>query len=423
MNIYTVTQVNMYIKALLDEVQLVQSIYISGEISNFKHYYQSGHMYFTIKDEKSQLKCVMFSSDNSRLRFEPQNGMKVICFGKLGVYERDGVYQLYVRDMQPKGTGELQIAFEQLKQKLEAEGLFDERYKKPIPKYPEKIGIASSNMGAAKEDMKSVISRRFPLCEVISLHTIVQGENAPADIADSIRRLDKMGVDTIIVGRGGGSIEELWAFNTEEVARAVFECNTPIISAVGHETDYTICDFVADLRAPTPTAAAELAVPDMAMIKTYLDNAISRSTISINNCIDSRRQSLGSLVNSYVLKKPTAMYEIKEQNLDFLIDRINKEMKIILDNTRVRLFKVSNSYILTNPDILYKFKMQGLEHLINKLDVLNPMNTLKRGYAIVKKDDKVVSDLKKVQIDDNINIEVKSGMINAKVLEVKYGKE
>ena len=252
---------------------------------------------------------------------------------------------------------------------------------------------------------------------------MVQGVDAAKDIVRNIELANTYDIDTLIVGRGGGSIEDLWPFNEEIVARAIYNSQVPVISAVGHEIDFTIADFVADLRAPTPTAAAELAVPDMATIKTYLDNAISRSTISINSCIDSRKQGLGSLINSYVLKKPTAMYEIKEQNLDFLIDRINKEMKIILDNTRVRLFKVSNSYILTNPDILYKFKMQGLEHLINKLDVLNPMNTLKRGYAIVKKDNKVVSDLKKIQIDDNINIEVKNGMINAKVLEVKYGEE
>ena len=250
---------------------------------------------------------------------------------------------------------------------------------------------------------------------------------AANDIANKIRLAnslkDELKLDTLIVGRGGGSLEDLWPFNEEIVARAIYDSKVPVISAVGHEIDFTIADFVADLRAPTPTAAAELAVPDMATIKTYLDNVRSRSTISINSYIDMRKQSLGSLINSYVLKKPTAMYEIKEQNLDFLIDRLNKEMKLVLDNTRIRLFKASNSYVLTNPDILYKFKMQGLEHLINKLEVLNPMNTLKRGYAIVKKDDKVVSDIKKISQDDVINIEVKDGIINTKVLEVKYGKE
>ncbi|MDD6356427.1 MAG: exodeoxyribonuclease VII large subunit [Oscillospiraceae bacterium] len=396
MNIYTVTQVNMYIKALLDEVQLVQSIYISGEISNFKHYYQSGHMYFTIKDEKSQLKCVMFSSDNSRLRFEPQNGMKVICFGKLGVYERDGVYQLYVRDMQPKGTGELQIAFEQLKQKLEAEGLFDERHKKPIPKYPEKIGIASSNMGAAKEDMKSVISRRFPLCEVISLHTIVQGENAPADIADSICRLDKMGVDTIIVGRGGGSIEELWAFNTEEVARAVFECNTPIISAVGHETDYTICDFVADLRAPTPSAAAELAVPDITSERMNINNFEITLESLINNIIVSKKAELDALIKNSALMDSDKFFD----NISAKLNEYDYKMKTAV------------SSVVTK-------KESRLLQLASMINALSPLAVMSRGYAIVSKDKNTVDSANLLKKGETIQIDFSDGEVNAVVSEVK----
>lgn len=396
MNIYTVTQVNMYIKALLDEVQLVQSIYISGEISNFKHYYQSGHMYFTIKDEKSQLKCVMFSSDNSRLRFEPQNGMKVICFGKLGVYERDGVYQLYVRDMQPKGTGELQIAFEQLKQKLEAEGLFDERHKKPIPKYPEKIGIASSNMGAAKEDMKSVISRRFPLCEVISLHTIVQGENAPADIADSIRRLDKMGVDTIIVGRGGGSIEELWAFNTEEVARSVFECNTPIISAVGHETDYTICDFVADLRAPTPSAAAELAVPEITSERMNINNFEITLESLINNIIVSKKAELDALIKNSALMDSDKFFD----NISAKLNEYDYKMKTAV------------SSVVTK-------KESRLLQLASMLNALSPLAVMSRGYAIVSKDKNTVDSANLLKKGETIQIDFSDGEVNAVVSEVK----
>lgn len=386
----------MYIKALLDEVQLVQSIYISGEISNFKHYYQSGHMYFTIKDEKSQLKCVMFSSDNSRLRFEPQNGMKVVCFGKLGVYERDGVYQLYVRDMQPKGTGELQIAFEQLKQKLEAEGLFDEKYKKHIPKYPEKIGIASSNMGAAKEDMKSVISRRFPLCEVISLHTIVQGENAPADIADSIRRLDKMGVDTIIVGRGGGSIEELWAFNTEKVARAVFECNTPIISAVGHETDYTICDFVADLRAPTPSAAAELAVPDITSERMNINNFEITLESLINNIIVSKKTELDSLIKNSALMDSDKFFN----NISAKLNEYDYKMKTAV------------SSVVTK-------KESRLLQLASMLNALSPLAVMSRGYAIVSKDKSTVDSAILLKKGETIQIDFSDGEVNAVVSEVK----
>ena len=421
-NYITIGEINRYLKDLFDNDRNLQEVYLKGEISNFKAHTR-GHFYFTLKDDTSRINAVMFSYRASSLKFVPSDGMKVLVKGKVSVYEATGAYQIYVDEMQEDGIGNLYIEFEKLKKKLAAEGLFDKDKKKRIPKVPRRIGIVTASTGAAIRDILTTIKRRFPICETILFPSLVQGTEAAKDIVKNIELANTYDIDTLIVGRGGGSIEDLWPFNEEIVARAIYNSRVPVISAVGHEIDFTIADFVADLRAPTPTAAAELAVPDMAMIKTYLDNAISRSTISINNCIDSRRQSLGSLVNSYVLKKPTAMYEIKEQNLDFLIDRINKEMKIILDNTRVRLFKVSNSYVLTNPDILYKFKMQGLEHLINKLEVLNPMNTLKRGYAIVKKDDKVVSDLKKVQIDDNINIEVKSGMINAKVLEVKYGKE
>ena len=325
--------------------------------------------------------------------------------------------------MSEDGVGNLYIEFEKLKKKLAAEGLFDQDKKKKIPKAPRRIGIVTASTGAAIRDILTTIKRRFPICETILFPSLVQGADAAKDIVKNIELANTYDIDTLIVGRGGGSIEDLWPFNEEIVARAIYNSKVPVISAVGHEIDFTIADFVADLRAPTPTAAAELAVPNIDTIKTYLDNVVSRSTISINSYIDTRRQSLNSLINSYVLKKPTAMYEIKEQSLDFLIDKLNKEMKLILDNTRVRLNKNINSYVLTNPEILYKFKEQGLAHLINKLEVLNPMNTIKRGYAIVKMDDKVLSDIKKVKNDDMININLKDGMINAKVLEVKYGKE
>jgi len=252
--------------------------------------------------------------------------------------------------------------------------------------------------------------------------SLVQGENAKEDIVKNIKLANTYDIDTLIVGRGGGSIEDLWAFNEEIVARAIYESNVPVISAVGHEIDFTIADFVADLRAPTPTAAAELAVPNMDTINNYLETVVSRSTISINNYIDTRRQSLTSLVSSYVLKKPTALYEIKEQNLDFLIDNLNKEIKKVLESNKVRLNKVTSSYVITNPDIIYKYKVQQIEHIINKLDVLNPMNTLKRGYSIVKKEDKVVSDINNINIDDVLNINIKNGNINARVIEVNDGK-
>ena len=420
-NYITIGALNKYLKNLFDRDTNLQEVYLKAEISNFKAHTR-GHLYFTLKDETSRINAVMFSYNVSKLKFKPIDGMKVLVKGKISVYEATGSYQIYVEEMDQDGLGNLYIEFEKLKKKLASEGLFDQDKKKKIPKVPRKIGIVTASTGAAIKDILTTIKRRFPICETILFPSLVQGGDAAKDIVKNIELANTYDIDTLIVGRGGGSIEDLWPFNEEIVARAIYESKIPVISAVGHEIDFTIADFVADLRAPTPTAAAELAVPNIETINNYLETVISRSTISINNYIDSRKQVLSGLVSSYVLKKPTAMYEIKEQNLDFLIDNLNKEIKKILDNNRIRLYKVASSYVLTNPDIMYKFKMQNLEHIINKLDVLNPMNTLKRGYSIVKKDDKVISDIKSVYVDDMINVSVKNGIINAKVVEVNDGK-
>ena len=420
-NYITIGALNKYLKNLFDNDKNLQEVYLKAEISNFKAHTR-GHLYFTLKDETSRINAVMFSYNVSKLKFKPVDGMKVLVKGKISVYEATGAYQIYVEEMDQDGLGNLYIEFEKLKKKLATEGLFDQDKKKKIPKVPKKIGIVTASTGAAIKDILTTIKRRFPICETILFPSLVQGVDAAKDIVKNIELANTYDIDTLIVGRGGGSIEDLWPFNEEIVARAIYDSKVPVISAVGHEIDFTIADFVADLRAPTPTAAAELAVPNIETINTYLENVMSRSTISINNYIDSRKQVLGGLVNSYVLKKPTAMYEIKEQNLDFLIDNLNKEIRKIVDNNRIRLYKVASSYVLTNPDIMYKFKMQNLEHIINKLDVLNPMNTLKRGYSIVKKDDKVISDIKKIKVDDMININIKNGIVNAKVVEVNNGK-
>ena len=420
-NYITIGALNKYLKNLFDRDSNLQEVYLKAEISNFKAHTR-GHLYFTLKDETSRINAVMFSYNVSKLKFKPVDGMKVLVKGKNSVYEATGSYQIYVEDMDQDGLGNLYIEFEKLKKKLASEGLFDQDKKKRIPKVPKRIGIVTASTGAAIKDILTTIKRRFPVCETILFPSVVQGVDAAKDIVKNIELANTYDIDTLIVGRGGGSIEDLWPFNEEIVARAIYESSVPVISAVGHEIDFTIADFVADLRAPTPTAAAELAVPNIETINTYLENVISRSTISLNNYIDSKKQILSGLVSSYVLKKSTAMYEIKEQNLDFLIDNLNKEIRKILDNNRIRLYKVASSYVLTNPDIMYKFKMQNLEHIINKLDVLNPMNTLKRGYSIVKKDNKVISDIKNVNIDDVINISIKDGIINAKVLEVNNGK-
>ena len=413
----TISELNHYIKGVMDDNIFLNKVYLKGEISNFKAHTR-GHLYFTLKDEGSRLNAVMFSYQTGGLKFEPANGMKVLVCGKISVYEATGSYQIYVESMEQDGLGNLYIEFEKLKKKLAAEGLFDPAKKQKIPKVPKKIGIVTASTGAAIRDILTTIKRRYPICETILFPALVQGNDAARDIVKKIEIANTYDIDTLIVGRGGGSIEDLWPFNEEIVARAIYNSRVPVISAVGHEIDFTIADFVADLRAPTPTAAAELAVPNIDTINTYLENAINRSTLSINNLIDNRRQTLTSFMTSYVLKKPTAMYEIKEQNLDFLIDKLNKEMKTILDSVNIRLFKSVNSYVMTNPDILYKYKEQNLEHIVNKLEMLNPMNTLKRGYAIIKKDEKVISDSQKLEKDDIINVALRDGKINAKVLEV-----
>jgi len=417
----TISELNHYIKGIMDDNTFLNKVYLKGEISNFKAHTR-GHLYFTLKDETSRLNAVMFSYQANGLKFNPVDGMKVLVCGKISVYEATGAYQIYVEDMQEDGLGNLYIEFEKLKKKLAAEGLFDQEKKKAIPKTPRRVGIVTASTGAAIRDILTTIKRRYPICETILFPSLVQGADAAKDIVKKIEIANTYDIDTLIVGRGGGSIEDLWPFNEEIVARAIYDSKVPVISAVGHEIDFTIADFVADLRAPTPTAAAELAVPNIDTINTYLKNAVNRSTLSINNYIDSKSQLLKSFMSSYILKKPTAMYEVKEQNLDFLIDRLQKEIKIIFENNRIRLYKSVNSYVLTNPEILYKFKNQKLEHIINKLDVLNPMNTLKRGYAIVKKDNKVISDRKNIKKDDIIDINIKDGIINAKVVEVSNGK-
>jgi len=420
-NYMTIGALNKYLKNLFDGDPNLQEVYLKAEISNFKAHTR-GHLYFTLKDETSRINAVMFSYNVSKLKFKPIDGMKVLVKGKITVYEATGAYQIYVEEMDQDGLGNLYIEFEKLKKQLASEGLFDPDKKKKIPKVPRKVGIVTASTGAAIKDILTTIKRRFPICETILFPSLVQGVDAAKDIVKNIEIANTYDIDTLIVGRGGGSIEDLWPFNEEIVARAIYESKVPVISAVGHEIDFTIADFVADLRAPTPTAAAELAVPNMETINSYLETVMTRSTVSINNYIDSKKQVLSGLVSSYVLKKPTAMYEIKEQNLDFLIDNLNKEIKKVIDNNKIRLNKTKSSYVLTNPDIMYKYKMQNLEHIINKLDVLNPMNTLKRGYSIVKKDDKVVSDIKNIKVDDIINVSVKNGIINAKVVEVNNGK-
>lgn len=396
MTVITVSQVNTYIKALLDESAPLKNICIVGEISNFLHYFRSGHMYFTLKDDKSQLKAVMFSSYAQRLKFNPEDGMRVICRGRISVYEKDGTYQLYVEDMQPDGLGGLNLAFEQLKEKLSKEGLFDSQYKKSLPQYPNKIGVATSDMGAAIEDIKNITARRYPLCELVIVPTIVQGEQAPSDIVKSLRILDSIDdIDLIIVGRGGGSIEDLCAFNTEEVARAVFNCKKPVISAVGHETDYTICDFVADLRAPTPSAAAELAVPNCENIFAYLEKARASMRLSISHITENESQRLDYLLNDSLLSNPNQYFNTRFDELDLLNKKICENFVHCVDKNKLLL-----------------------SSLAGKLDALSPLAVISRGYNIATKDNKVVKNVSSLEVDDRLRLKFSDGEAVCTVNEV-----
>ena len=420
-NYITITEINKYIKEVINEDLPLRKVYLRGEISNFKAH-SRGHYYFTLKDETSRIAAVMFSFNNKNLKFTPYDGMKVLVTGKIDVYESTGAYQIYVEDMSPDGIGALYVAFEELKKKLASEGLFDKDKKKKIRRIPSTIGIITSPTGAAIKDILTTLKRRFPICNTILFPALVQGENASIDIANKIKLANQVkdiyGIDTLIVGRGGGSLEDLWPFNEEVVARAIYASEIPVISAVGHEIDITISDYVADLRAPTPTAAAELASVDVNTITTYLNTATTRSITALNNIINNNYKRLDSIKNSYILTRPISMYEIKEQKLDMLIDNLDKSINKVLEDNKVKLFTYTNSYILNNPEMLYKYSSQKLEHIISKLEVLNPLNTLNRGYAIIKKDDKVLSSSKNINIDDIIKISLKDGEVSSKVIKV-----
>ena len=417
-NYITVGALTRYIKYKIDNDINLQEVYIKGEISNFKRH-SRGHFYFTIKDEESRISAIMFSSQTSKVAFEPVDGTKVLVKGRISVFEQTGNYQIYVSEMMEDGVGNLYALYEKLKQDLKKEGLFDELHKKKIPAIPSRVGVVTAPTGAAIRDIISTINRRFPLCEVYLFPSLVQGNEAKEDIVKKIELADTYDLDTLIVGRGGGSIEDLWAFNEEIVARAIYNCKTPVISAVGHEVDFTIADFVADIRAATPTGAAEIAVPDKSELKKLIKQLELRSSKNINNIINYNKTVLEKIKTSYILKNPMSIYEIKEQKLSNTIDKLNNFITNYLDNKTIRLNNIKTSYILKSPSKIYENKQNKYNHLIEKLEVLNPLNTLKRGYSITKKDNKVLTDIKKVKKDDKINISINNGEINAKVIKVK----
>lgn len=397
MNVLTVSQINTFIKAVFAERKELRNVYISGEISNFTHYYRSGHMYFTLKDENAQIKAVMFSSYASRLKFQPESGMNVICRGYISVYEKSGEYQLYVDDMQPDGLGALNLAYEQLKAKLFAEGVCGDDVKKPLPRYPRKIGVVTSDIGAAIEDIKNITARRWPLAKVVIAPTLVQGANAAPDIVKSIVRLDNVGdIDVIIVGRGGGSVEDLWAFNTEGVARAIINCKTPIVSAVGHETDFTICDFVADLRAPTPSAAAEIICPDIEAEIAHCENLKNMLSRLESDKIDEEMQYIADLTETSVLASSENFLNEHGDYLGELSSRFCRAFDSTLDDKE------------------NKFAM-----LLGKLNALSPLAVMQRGYAVAKESGgKIIKSVSQISANDDVKIEFADGNAVCKVCEV-----
>ena len=404
----TVSQLTKYIKYKLDNDANLQEVYLKGEISNFKAHTR-GHFYFTIKDEGSRINAVMFASSASKVKFTPEDGMKILVTGRISVYEATGGYQIYVNEMMEDGVGNLYVAFEQLKKRLASEGLFDERYKKPIPKIPERVGVITASTGAAIRDIISTINRRFPLTEVILLPSLVQGEGAKEDIVRQIKRAEDYNLDVLIVGRGGGSIEDLWAFNEEIVARAIFECPIPIISAVGHEIDFTIADFVADLRAPTPTGAAEIAVPNKTDVINYINQLNLRSRKAVGTILELKKKRLDNIKGHYILNNPLDLYSAKIQKLDYLTESLVKNYKVIIDKEKIKLNNVKTRPLFSNPLVILDKTKQKYALLLSKLDTLSPLKTLERGYGIIKLNDKAVTSIKDLKQDDLINIELKDG--------------
>ena len=412
---YTVSQINAYINKKLKFDNNLKNVYVKGEISNFKTY-SSGHSYFTLKDEKSQIPAVMFKGRKHSLKFQPEDGMKVIIKGKIEVFERDGKYQLYATTMTEDGIGALYVAFEQLKKKLKAEGLFDDAHKKEIPEYPRRIGVVTAQTGAAIRDIITTIKKRYPYCEVLIFSTLVQGDQAAGQIVRQIKHAQEFDIDTLIVGRGGGSIEDLWPFNEEIVARTIYDCKIPVISAVGHEIDWTISDYVADKRAPTPTGAAMIAVPDTNEVKFKITQLNGRLNKNMKDMISQNKTKLNHISQKQILKNPESIYEIKAMILDNLVTKLELASKKNIVENKNKLLKLENRNILRNPEEILRMKREPYLRNLDKLNVLNPLLTLKRGYTLTKLEGKVVSSVKEVKSGDKLDVEFDDGIINTRVI-------
>ncbi len=393
----TVTQVNEYVKMLIEEEIQLQDLYISAEISNFKHH-STGHMYFTLKDENSEIKAVMFRSYASRVKFRVENGMKVLVHARVGVYEKAGSYQLYVDSMQPDGIGSLYLAYEQLKAKLADEGLFDEGHKKTIPKFPKRIGVVTSPTGAAVRDIIKVSKNRCPFTDILLYPSAVQGKEAPYELVRALEYFNLLDlVDVIIIGRGGGSLEDLWCFNDEGLARAIYNSHIPVVSAVGHEIDFTICDFVADVRAATPSHAAEIVTPNCFELKNRVEYLYSYAKISISNKLSDYKARLIDFMSSKVLTDPMAIFDDKRMNLVDVTEKLHSAM-----NAKNKEYR------------------SDIQRVSAQLSALNPLSILSRGYgAVFNENNEVVKNIDQIKVNENITVKISNGDITAKILSIE----
>ena len=411
MDYKSITEVNELVKSILESEPLLNDIYVKGEISNIK-YHSRGHIYFSLKDENSKINAVFFNA-TGKLLFDPKDGDSVLVRGRINVYPVSGSYQIVVSEIKLDGIGNLYVLFEELKKKLASEGLFDKEHKKKIPRFPEKIGVITAKEGAAVRDIITTINRRYPLCEIYLFPSLVQGEGAKENIVKMIKKANETDMDVIILGRGGGSIEDLWAFNEEVVAREIYNSKIPIISAVGHEIDYTIADFVADLRAPTPTAAAELAVKNIEDIENYLSDAITRMNTALSNKVDYYEEKINKYKSNYIINNPMKLFESKENRLNIIKEKLVNISSIFdikekeIEYIKERMLSAYKNNILKSSNLLEKTKL--------KLDLINPNNILNKGYSIVKKDNKIIKSIKDIKIKDNINIVLSDGSVLSEV--------
>lgn len=414
MNYQTIGEFTSYLKLMFDNSSKMRNVYLKGEISNFKKH-PTGHLYFSLKDENSKINAIMFARDAYKINFNPQDGTKVLVHGRVSVYEATGNYQIYITEMEEDGVGNLYKKFEDLKKKLEKEGLFNQEHKKLIPYFPKRVGVITAKTGAAIRDIVTTIKKRCPVVEIIVFSSLVQGEGAKEDIVRNINLAKNYNIDTLIVGRGGGSIEDLWPFNEEIVARAIYECNIPTISAVGHETDFTIADFVADVRAATPTAGAMIAVPVLTDLIKHNDQLKIRLNETITKKIKIYHLELDKFKNSFVLKNPMIMYDNKKQKLIMYNEKINNIINNIIINKQNKINNIKNNHIIINPTIIYKDKINHLQKLNEKLLIINPLNTLKRGYSVLYKNDNIINSIKTLKEKDKIKIKLTDGLINAQI--------